>query len=136
MQAMFKDFPKDLSLAIVLAISCMLFVLTPLPNGTPVGVVLGFLSVLSLPRYSLIAVLFQGKNGRNEIEWIVLGFGLSITVVPLLNLVLNCMPFGIWLLPILITLPVFAVSLAIIVYVGNCNPPERSLFAVEVGELV
>lgn len=100
------------------------------------GAVLGFLSVLFLPGYSLIAVLFQGKNYMNEIVWVVLGFGLSITVVPLLNLVLNCMPSGIWLLPILITLSVFAVSLAIIVYVGNCNPPERSRFVVEVGELV
>ena len=134
-QFMLKDFPKDLALVILLTLSCILFVLIPPLNGTPVRILLGLLLVLFLPGYSLIAALFPGKDDLDGIERIALSFGLSIAVVPLLGLALNYTPFGIRLVPILIVLSIFTVSLAVIAYLRRQWLPEGDRFVVEIGEL-
>ena len=124
--------PCDLALTLV----CILFVLAPRLNETPVRVVLGLLLVLFLPGYSLIAALFPRRDDLDGIERIALSFGLSIAVVPLLGLGLNYTPYGIRLVPILAVLSVFTVSLAVIAGVRRCWLPEEDRFAVEVGGLV
>ena len=53
--------PIDHALVIALTLACILFVLTPWLDGSPVRVVLGLLLVLFLPGYSLIAALFPGR---------------------------------------------------------------------------
>ena len=108
------NIPKDLTLVILLTLSCILFVLIPPLNETPVRIILGLLLVLFLPGYSLIAALFPRRDDLDGIERIALSFGLSIAVVPLLGLALNYTPFGIRLLPILVVLSVFTVSLAVV----------------------
>ncbi len=129
---MLKDFPKDLALVILLTLSCMLFVLIPPLNETPVRVVLGLLLVLFLPGYSLIAALFPGRDDPDGTRAVALRFqGSSIAVVPLLGLALNYTPFGIRLMPILVVLSVFSVSLAVIAYVRGL--PEGDRFVVVVG---
>jgi len=133
---MLRDLPKDLTLVILLTLSCMLFVLIPPLNETPVRVVLGLLLVLFLPGYSLIAALFPRRDDLDGIERIALSFGLSIAVVPLLGLALNYTTYGIRLVPILAVLSVFTVSLAVIAGVRRCWLPEEDRFVVEVGELV
>ena len=133
MQFMLKSFPKDLTLVILLTLSCIPFVLIPPLNETPVRIVLGLLLVLFLPGYSLIAALFPGKDDLDGIERIALSFGLSIAVVPLLGLVLNYTPFGIRLVPILIVLSIFTISLAIIAYMMRCGLSEADRFALETG---
>ena len=129
---MLKDFPKDLALVIFITLSCMLFVLIPPLNETPVRVVLGLLLVLFLPGYSLIAALFPRKDDLDGIERIALSFGLSIAVVPLLGLALNYTPFGIRLVPILVVLSVFTVSLAVVACVRRLGLPEADRFVVVV----
>ena len=108
------NIPKDLTLVILLTLSCIIFVLIPPLNETPVRIILGLLLVLFLPGYSLIAALFPRRDDLDGIERIALSFGLSIAVVPLLGLALNYTPFGIRLLPILVVLSVFTVSLAVV----------------------
>ena len=76
--------PIDLALVIVLTLACILFVLTPWLDGSPVRVVLGLLLVLFLPGYSLVAALFPGRDDLGGIERIALSFGISIAVVPLI----------------------------------------------------
>ena len=127
--------PRDLALVIALTLACILFVLTLRLSETPVRVALGLLLVLFLLGYSLIAALFPGKADLDGIERIALSFGLSIAVVPLLGLALNYTPFGIRLVPILIVLSIFTVSLAVIAYVRRCWLPEEDRFVIEVGEL-
>ena len=112
-----KNFPNDLSLVIFLTLLCILFVLIPPLNESPVGIILGLPLVLFLPGYALIAALFPRKDNLDGIERIALRFGLSIAVVPLLGLALNYTPFGIRLSPILIVLSVFTISLALGAYV-------------------
>ena len=130
-----EHIPGDLALVVLLTLSCILFVLIPPLNETPVRIILGLLLVLFLPGYSLIAALFPGKDDLDGIERIALSFGLSIAVVPLMGLALNYTPFGIRLVPILVVLSVFTVSLAVIAGVRRCWLPEEDRFVVEVGEL-
>jgi len=86
--------PIDLALVITLTLACILFVLAPRLNETPVQVVLGLLLVLFLPGYSLIAALFPRRDDLDGIEQIALSFGLSIAIVPLIGLALNYTPYG------------------------------------------
>jgi len=96
-------------------------------------VVLGLLLVLFLPGYSLIAALFPGRADLDGIERIALRFqGLGIAVVPLLGLALNYTPFGIRLVPVLVVLSVFTVSLAVIAGVRRQGLPEGERFVVVV----
>ena len=124
--------PGDLALMILLTLACILFVLAPRLNETPVRVLLGLLLVLFLPGYSLIAALFLAKDDLDGIERIALSFGLSIAVVPLLGLALNYTPFGIRLVPILVVLSMFTISLAVIAGVRRQGLPEGERFVVVV----
>jgi uncharacterized membrane protein len=126
----------DLALVILLTLLCTPFVLLSPLNETPARIVLGPLLVLFLPGYSLIAALFPGKDDLDGIERIALSFGLSIAVAPLLGLALNYTPFGIRLVPILIVLSVFTVSLAVVACVRRLGLPEGERFVVRVGGLV
>ena len=132
----FDRLPADLALVIALTLACILFVMVPPLNETPVRVLLGLLLVLFLPGYSLIAALFPKRDDLDGIERIALSFGLSIAVVPLLGLALNYTPFGIRLVPILIVLSMFTISLAVVACVRRCWLPEGERFVARVGEFV
>ena len=131
---LFDRLPADLALVIALTLACILFVMVPPLNETPVRVLLGLLLVLFLPGYSLIAALFPKRDDLDGIERIALSFGLSIAVVPLLGLALNYTPFGIRLVPILVVLSVFTVLLAVIACVRRQGLPEGERFVARVGD--
>ena len=128
-----KHVPADLALVILVTLLCLPFVLIPPLNETPVRIILGLPLVLFLPGYSLIAVLFPRKDDLDSIERIALSFGLSIAVVPLMGLGLNYTPFGIRLSPVLISLSVFTIALAVGAYLRRARIPEESRFEVEFG---
>jgi uncharacterized membrane protein len=86
--------------------------------------------VATMKRYGI----FPRKGDLDGIERVALSFGLSIAIVPLLGLALNYTPFGIRLLPILIVLSVFTISLAISAYVRRSMIPEEDSFSVDFGE--
>lgn len=92
----------------------------------PLRVVLGLPFVLFLPGYALVAALFPERHRRYEVakgeeaqaeetveegidalERTALSLGLSIAVVPLIGLGLNYTPWGIRLVPILVSLAAF-----------------------------
>jgi uncharacterized membrane protein len=60
----------------------------------------------------------------------VLSFGLSITVAPLLGFVLNYTPFGIRLIPMLITLSAFTISLSLVAWFRRMKLPPEERFRV------
>ena len=126
-----KNFPKDLALVILFTLLCILFVLIPPLNETPIRIILGLALVLFLPGYALIATLFPRKDDLDGIERVALCFGLSIAITPLLGLALNYTPFGIRLSPVLIVLSVFTISLAIGAYARRSKLPEEDRFVVE-----
>ena len=81
--------------------------------------ILGILLVLWLPGYALTRLLFlhrtplkASKEQIDQIERITLSIGLSIAIIPLVGLLLNYLPWGIRLIPIVLTLLTFTVAVA------------------------
>ncbi len=130
-----KRFPLDLWLVVALAILTDIFVLVPVLNGSFIRNVLGLSIVLFLPGYASIAARFTAKNDLDVIERITLSFGLSIAVVPLIGFGLNYTPWGIRLLPILITLSIFTVVMCALAYLRRKKLPETDVFEVPFREI-
>src|SRR5450759_2387993 len=122
---------KDLQIVAMTIILAALFVLLPPLNTSPVRTILGIPMVLFLPGYALIAALFSRKNDLDGIERIALSFGLSIAVVPLIGLGLNFTPFGIRLVPILISISVFTLAMLLIAYLRRSKMSEEERFDVK-----
>ena len=79
-------------------------------------IILGLPFILFFPGYTLIAALFPKKSDLDSIERVALSFGLSIAVVPLIGLILNYMPWGIRLYPILVSLTCFIAVMSAIAW--------------------
>ncbi len=124
------EIPRDLQIVILLVILTLVFALIPPLNETPVRVIFGIVMVLFIPGYTLIASLFPRKEDLDGIERFALSFGLSIAVVPLLGLILNYTPFGIRLVPIIITLSIFTLTFVIIAHLRRLKLPEEERFFV------
>lgn len=119
---------KDLQLVILATVLCILFVLIPPLNETHIRIIFGIPLVLFFSGYSLTAALFPRKDDLDVIERIALGFGLSIAITPLLGLALNYTPFGIRLLPVLITLSGFIIGVSILACIRRIALPEEEIF--------
>nr|QNO46655.1 hypothetical protein LDPDHNFI_00009 [Methanosarcinales archaeon ANME-2c ERB4] len=126
-----KRVPADLAVVITLTLACILFVLAPRLDETPVRLLLGLVLVLFLPGYSLVAALFPRRNDLDSIERIALSFGLSIAIVPLIGLALNYTSYGIRLVPVLLGLSLFTISLAVVAGVRRGLVSEGERFVVE-----
>jgi uncharacterized membrane protein len=97
----------DLSAIVVLSILLALFIFLVPDN---VGrIVLGLPFILFFPGYAIMSTLFPEKDSLDLIERIVLSFGVSIAIVPLIGFGLNYTPLGIRLEPILWSLILFNV---------------------------
>lgn len=121
---------KDLQIVAMIIILTVLFVLLPPLNTSPIRTILGIPMVLFLPGYALIAALFPRKNDLDSIERLALSFGLSIAVVPLIGLGLNFTPFGIRLVPILVSLSIFTLAMLLIANLRRSQLSEEERFQV------
>lgn len=92
-----------------------LAVFAPVLSATPLRVVVGLSFVLFVPGYAFVAALFpehatgadtsgEDARGIDGLERLVLSFGSSIAIVPLVGLVLNFTPWGITLVPVFLSL--------------------------------
>lgn len=70
--------------------------------------------VLFFPGYVFITALFPNRKELDNLERLALSFGLSIAIVPLIGLGLNYTPWGIRLIPILVSLTIFNIAFSII----------------------
>ncbi len=127
--------PSDLKIIILTAALTFITVLTPPLDNTPLRTILGIPVVLFLPGYALIAALFPGKKDLDTIERIALSFGLSIAIVPLIGLALNFTPWGIRLVPIIISLTFFILVTAFIAHLRRLKLPENMRFEVKFTEI-
>lgn len=130
-----KKIPSDLLAAVILALATLLFTLTPLSN-LPVRIPLGLVMVLFVPGYTLIAALFPKKADLEGIERTALSFGLSIAVVPLIGLGLNYTPWGIRLTPVVISLAVFTIAMAVAAYWRRMSLPIEERFSIQFRETI
>jgi uncharacterized membrane protein len=111
-------------LASLLLVPLVLFNIEP-----TLRLILGLPFLLFIPGYVLVFALFPARKtdrGIDTLERIVLSFGLSIAVVPLIGLLLNYTPWGIRLEPILLSLLLFIVSIGLFgVYRWRKTDPEE-----------
>ena len=99
-----------ISLATVLVIYAV-------PSESPLVIlrwVLGSVFVLFIPGYVTVEALFPRGRELDSIERFALSVGLSLALVPLVGLALNYTPWGIRLNPIVVSLIILTVGLAII----------------------
>jgi len=131
-----REMPADLLATIAAPLLVMIFTMTPLGSLQAVRVPLGLLMVLFVPGYALIAALFPRRDDLDGIERLALSFGLSIAVVPLIGLGLNYTPWGIRLVPIVISISVFTISMALIAAWRRSLLPPEDRFEVRFREAV
>jgi hypothetical protein len=109
---------RNLWLYLVLAISfATLLVIYVVPSELPFVAlrwVLGSVFVLFIPGYVAVEALFPEGRELDSIERFALSVGLSLALVPLVGLLLNYTPWGIRLTPIVISLTILTVGLAMV----------------------
>jgi len=93
-----------------------------------VRVALGLPFVLYFPGYALIAALFPGRKALDGIERVALSFGLSLAVVPLIGLGLNYTPWGIRMVPILVSLVAFTFLLSAVAFFRRRKLTEEEVY--------
>lgn len=144
-----RRLPADLAAVTVLVLLTVVVVFAPVVRETPLRIVLGLPFVLFIPGYAFIAALFpeagegpvveedgdeleaeDGRGGIDGIERVALSFGLSIAVVPLIGLVLNFTPWGIRLVPIIVSVSGFTLIAVAVGAVRRWELPEEERFAV------
>lgn len=108
---------RNLSFYAPLAISFMtVLVIYTVPSQFPLVLVrwiLGSVFVLFVPGYVAVEALFPKGRELDGIERFALSVGLSLALVPLVGLLLNFSPWGIRLTPIVISLFILTVGLAV-----------------------
>ncbi len=95
-----------------------------------VRIIIGLILATFLPGFSLTALLFPKRDDLDNIERLALSFILSLAVTPLLGLVLNFTPFGIRLVPVLIVLSTFTISVLLVARIRRLNLPAEERFTV------
>jgi hypothetical protein len=150
-----RALPADLAATATLVVLTVLAVLLSGVSETPLRIVLGLPFVLFLPGYAFIAALLpeegespgagddkdgalvedeggylDRRGGIDGIECVALSFGLSIAVVPLIGLVLNFTPWGIRLMPILLSVSGFTLVMVAVAAARRWELPEEERFAV------
>ena len=123
-----QEFPSDLALVIVWLVAGIAAIYLPVLNETPIRIVLALPVVLFIPGYGLIAALFPKDGDIGLIERIMLSFGVSIAVVPLVVVGLNFTPWGIQMDTIVISLFFFTLALIIIAYIRRDFLPSDTRF--------
>lgn len=81
-------------------------------------------------------MLFQKRDDLDGIERVALSFILSLAVVPLLGLILNFTPFGIRLVPVLVVLSAFTISVSLVAWVRRSKLLPEERFRVPFGRLL
>lgn len=123
---------NDLQIIILVTLLTLIFVFIPAMNETPFRIVLGLFMVLFAVGYSLIAVLFPRKDDIDLVERFVLSIGLSIAVTPLIGLALNFSPFGIRLIPVIVSVSSLTIALSILAWFRRTSVEEENRFSVNV----
>jgi len=77
----------------------------------PIRYLLGAVSVLFMPGYSIVEALYPRGDELAPLERLALSIGLSLAVVPLVGLILNYTPWGIRLIPVVVSNTALTIAL-------------------------
>lgn len=137
--------PADLAAVVGLTVLAVGTVFLPLVRDTPLRIAVALPFVLFAPGYALVAVLFPeaegalggadgerdaGGPGISGAERVALAFGASVAIVPIVGLVLNFTPFGIRLVPLVVSLASLVLVLVAIATHRRWRLPSEERFAV------
>lgn len=127
------DMAMDLKLIIGLIIITLAFIYIPVINETIIRSALGLMMMLLLPGYGLASALFPGKNDIGGAERLMLSFGLSVAVTPLIEIGLNYMPWEIRLGPIVTCITILTLACVLIANKRRHGLPEGERFTFNFG---
>jgi len=91
----------------MVAAAALITIPLALLTSGPVRIAFAIPFIIFIPGYCLIAALYPREDSLDTIERLALSFGMSIAVVPLIGLILNYTPWGIRLVPILLSVTAF-----------------------------
>jgi uncharacterized membrane protein len=120
----------DLLIVFGLAVAALVVASVPAFSVTVARPIIGTIAVLFVPGYVFIAALFPQKTTLGNGVRLALSFGLSIVIVPLLELGLNYTRWGVRLGPTLAVLVVFTLVCVIVASVRRHQLPSEQRFAV------
>jgi uncharacterized membrane protein len=126
----FNNTFTDLILIFGLALAALVVASVPAFSATVARPIIGTIAVLFVPGYAFIAALFPQKATLGSGVRLALSFGLSIVIVPLLELGLNYTRWGVRLGPTLVVLVVFTLVCVVIASVRRHQLPLEQRFAV------
>lgn len=119
-------------LVLVCLIGLTLPILGYLPVSPVLGVALGIPALLTLPGYSLIALLFPKKGQLTGIERSVLSLVFSIIVVTLTGLLFKYLPWGIRPLPVFSTVAVQVIACSLAGFYRRRTLDEGERFQISI----
>ena len=97
-----------------------------LPAPLPMlRLLLGLAFVLFVPGYTLQAALFARADDLDSPERLALSFGLSIAVIPPIALILDALPWGIRLWPIVVAEGLFIAACSVVAWLRRRRLPEE-----------
>ena len=120
----------DLILVTCVALVALVVAIIPALSVSIIRSIIGTIVVLFVPGYAFIAALFPQKATLANGVRLALSFGLSIVIVPLLELALNYTRWGIQLGPTLVVLVVFTLLCSIVTSVRRYRLPRERRFAI------
>ena len=120
----------DLALAFGLALAALVVASVPALSVTIARPIIGTIAVLFVPGYAFIAALFPQKTTLENGVRLGLSFGVSLVIVPLLEIALNFTGWGIRLGPTLGGLVVFTLVCVVVASVRRHQLPAEQRFAV------
>ena len=120
----------DLILVTCVVLVALVVAIIPALSVSIIRPIIGTIVVLFVPGYAFIAALFPQKATLANGVRLALSFGLSIVIVPLLELALNYTRWGIQLGPTLVVLVVFTLLCSIVASVRRYRLPRERRFAI------
>jgi uncharacterized membrane protein len=120
----------DLILVTCVVLVALVVAIIPALSVSIIRPIIGTIVVLFVPGYAFIAALFPQKATLANGVRLALSFGLSIVIVPLLELALNYTRWGIQLGPTLIVIVVFTLLCSIVASVRRYRLPRERRFAI------
>ncbi|MGP8011918.1 MAG: DUF1616 domain-containing protein [Halobacteriota archaeon] len=121
---------SDLVLIFGLALAAVVVASVPAFSVTVARPIIGTIAVLFVPGYAFIAALFPQKETLENGVRLALSFGVSLVIVPLLEIALNFTRWGIRLDPTLVVLVVFTLACVVVASVRRHQLPLKQRFAV------
>lgn len=125
------DMGIDLKLIVLFMLIVLAFIYVPMLDQTIIRSALCLVMIIFIPGYVLVAALYPRNDDLEWIERIALSFGLSISIVPLILLVLNYTPWGIHLDPIIASLTIFTMVCIIEANVRRHGWPKEARFSLD-----